>query len=115
MQLPKAPKIATKSCTDAEKWAILLRDSSMFSRDNLPEIFTHEPYSQAVARALFENMTEEEIARTEKEQSGARDWASVLEREETQRKRADGEMKRADDEKKRADDLQRELDALRKK
>jgi hypothetical protein len=71
IQLPLAPKTVTESCSDIEKWAILLRDSQFFSNDDIPEIYQREPFRTVVESARWDALSDEDCALVMKEQDKA--------------------------------------------
>lgn len=78
VELNLAPKCLTPTSTDAEKWSILLRDSNTYSIDTLPVEFKSDPYARAVSNAIYENMTELELAHVYKEEGDERELACRL-------------------------------------
>ena len=67
IQLPYAPAKANKSCSDIEKWAILIRDSQNFSFNSLPSVLKEEPFLKAVNCARWEILNSEESASLQRE------------------------------------------------
>jgi len=62
IQLPLAPKTVTDSCSDIEKWAILLRDSELYSIEDIPQIYQIEPFRTVVESARWDVLSDEERA-----------------------------------------------------
>ena len=140
VQLPFAPDSPDKCVDDAEKWCVLLRDSGKFSVDTLPAQFAEDPFKAVVDRALYSNLSAEEIKSLQAEEDLERNISSsrlaeeefekelveskekVAKAEEKAAKAAEKAAKaeeKADDAAQKADELIRELksqiDQLKKK
>ena len=72
VQLPLAPKIADESCSEIEKWAILLRDSALYSMDKLPTVLQVEPFLSVAKSAQWDILSDTDRALVQKEEDKAR-------------------------------------------
>jgi hypothetical protein len=52
--------VADENCCDIEKWAILMRDSQLFSLDTLPPVLKEDPFLQVAKCIAWENLSASE-------------------------------------------------------
>jgi len=93
LQLPLAPASADLCTSDLDRFAVLLRDAHLFSRETVPEPLQRAPFRAVVDVAFEASLSAKELTSYNKEREADRDLEAHTKAEAM---RADAEKARAD-------------------